>query len=110
LLLAPEGGRSGRPGMRRAKPGVAYLAQKMQVPVIPVGVYGSGEEYFRDAMKRRRPLISMCIGKPIQLPLIEGRGRTRRIKLQENTDLIMRNIAALLPLEYRGVYEKKEES
>ena len=110
LLIAPEGGRSGRPGMRRAKPGVAYLAQKSKVPVIPVGVHGSGEEYFREAMKGRRPLISMCIGKPIHLPLIEGRGKTRRFKLQENSDLIMSNIAALLPLEYGGVYVKTEES
>ena len=61
-------------------------------------------------MKRRRPLISMCIGKPINLPLIEGKGKTRRIKLQENSDLIMSNIAALLPLEYGGVYVKTEES
>jgi len=46
LLLAPEGGRSHQTGMRRAKPGVAYLMDKAGVPVVPVGVVGSTDDFF----------------------------------------------------------------
>jgi len=110
LLIAPEGERSRRPGMQRAKPGIAYLVHKSHVPVIPVGVYGSDEDYLQEALRGKRPLMGMRIGKPVNLPLIEERGKARRKKLQENSDLIMRKIAALLPLEYGGVYANSEES
>jgi 1-acyl-sn-glycerol-3-phosphate acyltransferase len=104
LLIAPEGGRSKKPGMRKAKSGVAYLSDKANVPVIPVGICGSGEEYLKDASKGKKPLIMMRIGKSITLPPIEEKGLARREKLHHNTDLIMRKIADLLPPEYSGFY------
>ncbi|HKY53006.1 MAG TPA: lysophospholipid acyltransferase family protein, partial [Anaerolineales bacterium] len=38
LLIAPEGGRSHVPAMRRAKPGVAYIIEQTNVPVLPAGL------------------------------------------------------------------------
>jgi hypothetical protein len=38
------------------------------------------------------------------LPPIEGKGEARRLARQRNADLLMKHIASLLPLEYRGVY------
>ena len=110
MLIAPEGGRSRKPGMKPAKPGVAYLADKAQVPVIPVGVYGSHETYLTEASRGKRPLMGMRIGSPITFPQIEVKGKHRRIQLQENADTIMRNIAALLPEEYGGVYGYDDNS
>lgn len=104
LLIAPEGGRSKKPGMRKAKYGVAYLADKAQVPVVPVGIYGCGEDYMKDASKGKKQLIIMRVGKPISLLPIEEKGLARREKLQQNTDFIMRKIADLLPPEYSGFY------
>jgi len=46
----------------------------------------------------------MKIGKPIELPAIQGSGEARRAFRQRNADLIMANIASLLPTEYQGVY------
>jgi 1-acyl-sn-glycerol-3-phosphate acyltransferase len=110
LVIAPEGGRSHQPGMRRALPGAAYVIEKVPVPVIPVGMVGTTEDFMRRALhrdralKRERPILEMRIGQPLYLPTIAERGQQRRVALQENADLIMRAIAALLPAEYRGVY------
>jgi 1-acyl-sn-glycerol-3-phosphate acyltransferase len=104
LLIAPEGGRSHTPGMRKANPGVAFLMDKARVPVIPVGVIGTTEDYFEKAIRGRRPIIRMRIGEPIVLPPLEGKGTSRRELRQRNADLVMFRIAALLPPEYRGVY------
>jgi 1-acyl-sn-glycerol-3-phosphate acyltransferase len=104
LLIAPEGGRSHTPGMRRGKPGVAYLMDQANVPVLPVGIVGTTSDFLERALRFKRPRLEMRIGKPIRLPAIEGRGEERRQARQRNVDIIMLAIADLLPPEYRGVY------
>jgi len=104
LLLAPEGGRSHELGMQRAKPGIAYLMDKAQVPVVPVGIVGSTDDFLDRALRAERPSIGMTIGQPVNLPPVTGRGKARRQARQENADMVMAKIAALLPVEYRGVY------
>lgn len=104
LLIAPEGGRSHRPGLRRAYPGAAYIVEKTNVPIVPVGIVGSTEDFFSRAIRGEKPLIEMRIGKPFYLPPITAHGQERRLARQKNADLIMAHIAQLLPEEYRGVY------
>jgi 1-acyl-sn-glycerol-3-phosphate acyltransferase len=104
LLIAPEGGRSHVPGLRQAKPGIAYIAEETGLPVIPVGIVGTTDDFWQKASKGKRPHLEMIIGKPIKLPPVEGKGAERRESRQRNADLVMRYIAGLLPEEYRGVY------
>jgi 1-acyl-sn-glycerol-3-phosphate acyltransferase len=104
LLIAPEGGRSHAPGLRQAKPGIAYLVEQTGVPVLPVGISGTTDDFWHKATKGMRPPLEMRIGKPLTLPIPTGRGVDRREARQANTDLVMRHIAGLLPEEYRGVY------
>jgi len=104
LLIAPEGGRSHTPGMRRALPGVAFLMDMAQVPVIPVGFVGTTDDMMDKALHARKPRIEMHIGKPIQLIPAEGKGGEKREARQRNADLVMYRIADLVPEEYRGVY------
>ncbi len=104
LVIAPEGGRSHSVAMRRALPGVAYLIDKAQVPVVPVGIVGSTDDFLQKAFHFKRPVLEMRIGKPICLPVVVGKGEERRLKRQENADQVMKAIAELLPPEYRGVY------
>lgn len=104
LLIAPEGGRSHLPGLRRGLPGVAYLADLAQVPVVPVGITGATDDFLAKALRGKRPHIQMHIGEPLRLPPIQGKGEARRIARQDNVDRIMQRIAALLPPEYQGVY------
>ena len=108
LIMAPEGGRSHTPGMRRAKPGVAYLVDKTDVPVVPAGFVGSNDDFLERALRGERPAIAMHIGAPLCLPPVSGKGRARRTALQDNADRVMKEIAALLPPDYRGVYANIE--
>jgi 1-acyl-sn-glycerol-3-phosphate acyltransferase len=105
LLLAPEGGRTHELGMRRALPGVAYVVDKTRVPVVPVGIVGTTDDFLEQALHLKRPRLEMRIGEPIRLPSVQGKGADRRKALQENADRIMQSIAALIPAEYRGVYQ-----
>ena len=104
LVLAPEGGRSHEKAMHRARPGVAFLVEKAQVPVIPVGIIGTTDDFFKRAIRFERRLLEMRIGKPFELPEVTGKGEQRRESRQRNADLVMTNIARLLPEEYSGVY------
>ncbi len=104
LLLAPEGGRSHVEGLRRAHPGVAFIVEKAQVPVVPVGIVGTTDDFFKKAIRSERRLLELRIGKPFQLPQVAGKGDARRKARQDNADLVMSNIAGLLPEAYRGVY------
>jgi 1-acyl-sn-glycerol-3-phosphate acyltransferase len=105
LLLAPEGRRSHDGGMHRGLPGVAYIVDKTSVPVLPVGIVGTTDDFFDRAIRMKKPRSEIRIGKLLVLPPVEGKGAARRAALQANTDQIMLAIAALLPPEYRGVYQ-----
>ena len=104
LLIAPEGGRSHVPAMRRAKPGVAYIVEQADVPVLPVGLVGTTEDFWQRARRGEKPPLEMRISKPISLPHITARGTARHAARQKNADLVMSYLAGLLPEEYRGVY------
>jgi 1-acyl-sn-glycerol-3-phosphate acyltransferase len=108
LLIAPEGGRTHALGMRRALPGVAYVIDKTGVPVLPVGIVGATDDFLQRCLQLKRPRLEMRIGQPFYLPAVEGKGAERRDALQANADQIMQAIAALVPLEYHGVYQDGE--
>ncbi len=117
LLLAPEGGRSHETAMQRAMPGVGYIIEHAQVPVLPVGLVGTTDDFWQRSKsyfqrgigtmwrsRGKRPELEMRIGKSIQFPPITQKGAERREARQHNADLVMRYIAGLLPEEYHGVY------
>lgn len=104
LLIAPEGARSHVTAMRRAMPGIAYIVEQTKVPVVPVGIVGTTEDFWQRAKRRERPSIEMHIGEPITLPEITAKGKDKHEQRQANADLVMRHLAGLLPEEYRGVY------
>lgn len=106
LLMSPEGGRTHSLAMRQAKPGLAFLVEMTNMPVVPVGITGTTDDFFKKATRGLRPPLTMNIGKPIILPPVEGRGEARRECRQRNTDLVMAHIAGLLPEEYRGYYSE----
>jgi 1-acyl-sn-glycerol-3-phosphate acyltransferase len=104
LLIAPEGGRSHVPGLRRAYPGIAYIVEETGAPVLPVGLVGTTEDFWQRARRGERPYLEMRIGAPVILPPITGKGAARREARQRNADLVLQYLAGLLPEEYRGVY------
>jgi 1-acyl-sn-glycerol-3-phosphate acyltransferase len=104
VMIAPEGGLSHALAMRRAKPGIGYILDEACVPVVPVGITGTTDDFLRSALQLRRLQLEMRVGEPFTLPPLEGRGAARRLARQHNADLVMQRIAGLLPPPYRGVY------
>jgi 1-acyl-sn-glycerol-3-phosphate acyltransferase len=104
LVIAPEGGRSHEPAMKRAMPGIGYIIEHAQVPVVPVGLVGTTGDFWQRSKRGEKPRLEMRIGKPITFLPITEKGSLRREARQKNADLVMRHIAGLLPEEYHGVY------
>ncbi|MBI2836670.1 MAG: 1-acyl-sn-glycerol-3-phosphate acyltransferase [Chloroflexi bacterium] len=101
LIMFPEATRSKNARLQPAFPGAAMLATRNSVPILPVGI--TGTERIRGAgWLLSRPRITVNIGKPFQLPLSDS--RLTRDDLSSYTEIIMGNIATLLPIQYRGVY------
>jgi 1-acyl-sn-glycerol-3-phosphate acyltransferase len=101
LIMFPEGSRSPNAKMRPALPGAALIAARLGVPILPVGI--SGSEKLKELKPGRRGrVITVNIGRPFRLPPHEG--KLTREDLGQMTDYMMRQVAALLPPEYRGVY------
>lgn len=101
LGVFPEGQRSREARLLNGKPGAAVIASRMKVPLLPVGIIGTGELKGISCLWRR-PHIVINIGPPFKLPPVEGRLTRPRIKALAQA--MMREIAVLLPPENRGVY------
>jgi len=103
LVIAPEGTRSRVGSLIEAKPGVSYLATKLNRPILPVALAGTEDKALFGNLKRlRRAHITVTAGPTFTLPPLPKENREETLK--EYTDEIMCRIAALLPEQYRGVY------
>jgi len=103
LVIAPEGTRSRTGSLIEAKPGVSYLATKLNRPIVPVGITGTEDQALIVNLKKlRRGHITVTAGHPFMLPPLPRENRDEVLK--QYTDEIMCHIAALLPEKYRGVY------
>ena len=92
-----EGHRSESGQLIRGRPGVAYVAQRSDAPLIPLAV--SGTKRARLGAFWRRDII-IRVGKPFRI----GDLGLATEDPQAMTDAIMRRVAALMPPEQRGVY------
>ena len=103
LAIAPEGTRSKTETMAEGKPGVAYLALKAGLPIVPVGLTGTEDRMVIDRLKHlKKSEIKIIVGTPLNLPPIPKKNRDAILK--EYTEEIMCQIGVLLPEKYRGVY------
>ncbi len=108
VIMFPEGGRSREAKLLPAQPGAALIAARMKVPLLPVSIAGSENLRHLKSCFFRHPDITVTIGKPFGLP--SHNGRLPREKRQEMADYIMYKIAALLPPQYRGVYDAESKT
>lgn len=92
--IFPEGTIS--PTLVQAIPGSALLALRSGAPVVPAAVWGT--ERIRLWSILRPPRVTVRYGPPRALRRVRGRD-ARAV-----ADALMREVAALLPARYRGVY------
>ena len=103
LVIAPEGTRSRVGSMGEGKPGVSYLAAKLNRPIVPVGLAGTEDKRILDNLRHlRRSHITVHAGPAFSLPPLPVKDRDAILK--QETDEIMCRIAALIPPQYRGIY------
>ena len=107
VCILPEGTRSPTHTMQPGNPGVAMIASRHDVPIIPVGITGT-ENMPLDSKATGKPWfrkrITVTIGEPFRLP---PRRPGEKVDLAAATERIMLEIAALLPPQYRGVYAER---
>ena len=99
--IAPEGTRSKAGQLAEGKPGTALLALRAHVPIIPVAITGTIGS-FKKAITFQHPTITAEFGPVIPAPVLERGNREQQ--LQNLTDEMMCQIAAMLPESYRGFY------
>ena len=58
ILISPEGSRSHIPGFKPARQGVAYPVEKTSVPVVPVALVGTTEDFWQRAKRGANGLRS----------------------------------------------------
>jgi len=101
ILVAPEAHRG--PQLRRGKEGIAYLATRANVPIVPVAIDGTiGFPTFRVLPRWREPGADVCFGNPFRFTNSGQRAGKERLRLM--TDEAMYILAAMLPEYRRGVY------
>jgi 1-acyl-sn-glycerol-3-phosphate acyltransferase len=102
LGVFPEGRVSGASGLRAARPGVALLAASLELPVLPVAMWGL-EAFDRPLdvyVRRARPTVHVRVGAELSVHVPRRDGAAVRTA----ADGIMVHIAAMLPQSRRGVY------
>ncbi|HNB50440.1 MAG TPA: lysophospholipid acyltransferase family protein [Anaerolineales bacterium] len=103
LVIAPEGTRSPTQSLLPGKPGAAYLAARAGVPILPAGIHGTEDKVVTYRLKHFQKLdLHVHFGRPFTLPRLPKQNHDEA--LQQYTDEIMCQIAALLPEAYRGHY------
>ena len=99
LVMFPEGTRSPDGRLYRGKTGPARLAMRAGVPLVPVGLIGTGDYIPLDSMRPRPTRVTVRVGEPIDLSPWAGRIGDR-VAEREITDLLMERIRELSGQEY----------
>jgi 1-acyl-sn-glycerol-3-phosphate acyltransferase len=108
LCIFPEGTRSPDGRIAEPKPGVAMLATRAGVPILPVGVSGTDHFLGRGVrFPRIGSRITLRVGRPFTVTLDPG--LPRREAMRRASDEIMSHIAELVDERHRGRYASHAE-
>lgn len=113
--IFPEGGRSRSGKLLRAKKGVALIAHRAKVPIVPVGMWGTeqlmpiddhdmGGEWLQHAR------VTVRYGPALRPEELDSEIAGAEDERQAFADALMRRVARLLPPEYRGEYADEARS
>ena len=101
ILVAPEATRG--PQLRRGKEGIAYLATRANVPIVPIAIDGTiGFPTFRLLPRWREPGANVRFGNPFVFKNLNQRAGKEMLRIM--TDEAMYILAAMLQEHRRGVY------
>jgi 1-acyl-sn-glycerol-3-phosphate acyltransferase len=110
VMVFPEGHRSQATGAQEARSGAVLLATRAACPIVPAALTGTEHlrlhRPFGEVARgfQSRPHISVTFGEPVRFT--HGGGSAAR---KAHADLLMRQITALLPPAYHGIYAEGGE-
>lgn len=115
ILIFPEGTRSRNGAMIKAKKGIYLIAKLCNVPIVPLGIYGS-EKFMPIDKSGNMDKETFCyadvyvnVGDEITFPkklTDEGKQDYE----ERCVEYLMKSIAKLLPSEYQGEYGEDEKT
>jgi 1-acyl-sn-glycerol-3-phosphate acyltransferase len=73
LVLFPEGERKSGPIVEPLFDGAAFLAARVHVPIVPVGIGGSERVMPKGSSMIYPRKVHVIVGEPIELPVADGR-------------------------------------
>jgi 1-acyl-sn-glycerol-3-phosphate acyltransferase len=97
--MFPEGG-IWETGNKGARTGVAWLSNKANAPVVPIG-FGGIAGAIGGIVSFKRPMMTMNIGQAIPPIGADATGKSRKDALEEGANLVMERIQALIPADER---------
>ncbi len=106
LGMAPEGTRSKTGAMQQGRSGAAYLAYRAGVKLLPAVATGQ-EKVFPSLWRLRRARVRVVFGPAFEPPTTGGKASAAQV--HAFAEDIMYRLAAMLPPEYRGVYDDVAE-
>ena len=99
IVIYPEGTRTLTGNLQRAKTGVARLALRAKVPVVPLGIIGTFEILPKGSFIPRLKKADFNFGKPMNFDDYNNKNINKKI-LDEITLKIMKEIAKLSKQKY----------
>ncbi|MFY1830577.1 lysophospholipid acyltransferase family protein [Myxococcus fulvus] len=109
VLIFPEGARSRTHELLQAKKGVALIAKRAGVPVVPVALMGTEKlmpinESDMGGERLYHAHVRVRVGPAFRMEDLEPEVVGADDPRQALADAMMRRVARLLPPEYQGVY------
>jgi 1-acyl-sn-glycerol-3-phosphate acyltransferase len=106
LGIFPEGVRSATGQLGQGEPGVALIALKANVPILPIGIRGAYESFPKGAKFPKPGTITVTIGKPFRLmDELPVNTQTNDELHQQATDMIIVKIGEVCGL--KGEFAQK---
>jgi len=107
IALFPQGG-IWETKVTQAHTGVAWLSQKGNAVVVPVGIGGTAGA-FKQIAQGKRPVIEMIVGKPIPVAQEDIPGMSRKEALDHNTGIVMQAVFDLIPQWEKDLWKRLAE-
>ncbi len=109
ILIFPEGTRSRTGSLIEGKKGIFLILKMTKVPIVPIGIYGSEKlmPISSDSMSAEsfhKSDVYVNIGEKFNLP-VRNKDQDKKVFEQKSMDYLMKQIAYLIPNQYRGVYK-----
>jgi len=99
IMIFPEGSRSYDGKLKKAYTGIARLAIKTKVPILPFGIIGSNKVLPKGKLFPRFRRCKVNIGKPVKLEKYYKKPLSKKT-LENATRDIMKELAKLIGQEY----------